>query len=65
MAGARYYPHGVGPRRAARGYNCGWQAPPATFQNSDLRKEVKGIGDVPFTPGWGAPELSRFPSLIC
>ena len=35
----------------------------ATFQNSALRQEVKGAWDVRFTPGWGAPESSRFESL--
>ena len=37
----------------------------ATLQNSALQREVKGTWDVRFTPGWGAPELCRFPSLTC
>jgi hypothetical protein len=35
----------------------------AAFPNAAWQQEVKGIWDVRFTPGWGAPELSRFESL--
>jgi len=35
----------------------------ASFPNAALRQEVKGAWQVRFTPGWGAPESSRFESL--
>jgi hypothetical protein len=36
----------------------------ASFQSPALQQEISGAWDVRFTPGWGAPESSRFPSLI-
>jgi hypothetical protein len=35
----------------------------AAFPNPAWQQEITGAWDVRFTPGWGAPELSRFKSL--